>query len=194
MLIKLLVIPSLIALLLASSCQMVTGSAPVRAERQYLPMKEMSPPTGKEAPDDIVPTPGGGAYRANVHQQGVENPWPPITSTETVLGAGPDALTVSYRDRIETDAGQIHNNIVNVRREGGLFDSRLALYSVGVPAGINLFSGGGVGLPGTLGRVVVIETEPDVVPGAYSFEIGIEVDGHDYGTVPCTLVVIESAG
>jgi hypothetical protein len=150
-------------------------------------------PTGTEAPDDIVPTPGGYAYRANVHEQGVENPWPPIESTKVVLGGGSDALNIAYRDYIETLAGETRNNIIHVTKEEGmLFDSQLRLYSVVVPDGIGLIDGGrGVGLPGATGAVLVIEIDPDVAAGQYSFEIGIELDGKDYGTIPCTVKVIE---
>jgi hypothetical protein len=65
--------------------------------RTYLPIQELLPAMGEEASDDIMPTPGGGTYRANVHQQGVDNPWPSIESTDVVLDSGSDTLNVSYR-------------------------------------------------------------------------------------------------
>jgi len=146
----------------------------------------------QEAPDDIVSVPGaGGAYRANVHQEDVENPWPPVETIETVLGSSTDNVTVWYREYIETKAGERRNNIINVRKEGGLFENRLSLYSMDVPDGIELECDRQVGLPGTLGRVLVIEIAPDVAPGEYAFEIGIEVDGKDYGTVSRDIEVIK---
>jgi hypothetical protein len=177
----------LIGLLPATGCQTDGGEA-----YTTLPIERLPLATGEEAPDDIVPTPGGLAYRANVHHQGVENPWPPIESTEVVLGSGSDALNISYRDYIETEAGETRNNIIHVWKEGGLFDSRLRLYSVAVPDGMGLTDGGrGVALPGATGAVLVIEVDPDVAPGQYAFEIGIELDGKDYGTIPCTIEVLE---
>ena len=177
----------LIGLLPFAACQSDGGE-----NHTTLPIEGLPPATGEEAPDDIVPTPGALAYRANVHQQGVENPWPPIESTEVVLGSGADALNISYRDYIETLAGETRNNIIHVWKEGGLFDSRLRLYSVAVPDGIGLTDGGrGVGLPGATGAVLVIEVGPDVAPGQYAFEIGIELNGKDYGTIPCTIEVLE---
>jgi hypothetical protein len=161
--------------------------------RQPILFKETLPVPApdEEVADDIIPTPGGLAYRANVHQHGVENPWPPIESTDVVLGGGLDALKVSYRDYIKTEAGETRNNIVRIRKEGGLFDRNLALYSVNVPTGITLTDGGrGVGLPATLGAVLVIEISPDVQPGEYSFGIDIEIDGKNYGTIPCTVNVV----
>jgi len=37
---------------------------------------------------------------------------------------------------------------------------------------------------------LVIEISPDVQPGQYNFGIGIEIDGKDYGTIPCTINVV----
>jgi hypothetical protein len=82
---------------------------------QPILVKEMlSSLTGPEAPDDIVPTLGGPAYRANVHQQGVENPWPPINTTKVTISSSFEADTVHirYRDYIETKAGEPRYNIV----------------------------------------------------------------------------------
>ena len=156
-----------------------------------IPTKDLFPAVGEQAPDDIVPTPGGVAYRANVHQQGVENPWPPIESVEVELGSGSNAVNVKYRDYIETKAGQTRNNIFYVRRRGGFWDSRLNLYAVDIPSSIKVFQEGGGGLPGTLASVLVIEISKDVKPGQYTFEIGVEINGKDYGTVPCTIRVLE---
>jgi len=169
------------------------SSSETAETRTYLTIEELPPPMGEEAPDDIMPTPGGGTYRANVHQSGVENPWPPIESTDVVLGSGSDVLNVSYRDYIKTEAGETRNNTIRIRKEGGLFNSQLALYSVHVPSGIVLTDGGrGVGLPGTLGAILVIEIAQDVAPGEYPLEIGLMINGKYYGTVTCIVKVIES--
>jgi len=60
-----------------------------------------------------------------------------------------------------------------------------------VPEGIGLTQVGGGGRPGILLTVLMIEISPEVPPGEYTFEIGIEINGQDYGTVPCTLYIIE---
>jgi len=39
--------------------------------------------------------------------------------------------------------------------------------------------------------VLVIEIPPDIQPGQYNFGIGIEIDGKNYGTIPCRIKVIE---
>jgi len=158
-----------------------------------IPFSEMGTPSaGEEAPDDFIPTPGGGSYRANVNEYGVENPWPPIESTITVLNSGDNTVNVQYRDSIETKAGETRNNIIIITRKGSPFlDNRLALYSVDVPTGIELTNSGGAGPPGSLGAVLMIKISPSVAPDRYQLEIGLEINDTDYGTVTCTIEVVE---
>jgi hypothetical protein len=149
----------------------------------------------QEASDDIIFTPGGSAYRANVHQQGVENPWPPIETVVTQMESDEDMINVRYRNRIVTEAGQTRNNILYVNKVDGSFaDSGMMImkvYSTQTPSGLELFQASGGGLIGQLVAVLLIEITPDVTPGEYSFEIGIEIEGKDYGMIPCTIEVVE---
>lgn len=185
MLVILVAIMLTFILLAVNACQSGNGD-------NHIPIHtgSLTPPTGLEAPDDIVPTPGGSAYRANVHQVGEPDKWPPIQSANVTLDSGSDALNVNYRNYIETKAGETRNNIIFLWKEGGLFDKKLELYSVDVGDGIGLTNGGGGGRPGILLNVLVIEISPEVAVGQYTFQIGIEIDGKDYGTIPCTVNVI----
>jgi hypothetical protein len=181
------VIIMLLLLPVMSACK--TDSSETRT---YI-LQQVPPPTNSaEAADDLVITPGGSAYRANVHEQGVQNPWSPIVRVKAVLGNGSDILSIYYRDNIETKAGETRNNIIIVIKEGSMLDSStLALYAVAVPDGIALTNSMAGGLPGTLAEVVAVQIKPQVAPGQYNFKIGIEVDGKDYGTIPCTIKVIQ---
>ncbi len=184
---KLVFIPVLAVLLLASACQ-INGNT----HTTPIPTTSVPPVTGEEAPDDIVTPPGGPAYRANVHQEGVENPWPPIESSEVVLGDNDDALNLTYRNYIETKAGQTRNNILYIRTPGRDIQS-LNLYAGDIPTGIEVaermrWHGGS---PGMVVPVLLIEVSQDVEPGEYTFEIGVEINGKDYSTVPCTIKIIE---
>ena len=148
------------------------------------------PTNPSEAPDDIVVTPGGNAYRANVHQQGVSDKWPPIETVETRLANGSDAVFVRYRSNITTRAGEVRNNLLYVRREGGTFEREtIQLYTVGAPAGMPFLQAQASGLLGTLAALLVIEIPKGFAPGRYDFAIGIKIDGKDYGTLPCTVEV-----
>jgi len=171
---------------LLAACQADSGEG-----RTHIPTGELPDYSASDAPDDIVFTPGGYAYRANVHQEGVANPWPDIPFENTTLGSGTDVLDLFYRGFIETRAGETRNNIIFCSKEGGISDSQLTLYAAAVPAGVGLTQVGGGGRPGILLTVLMIEISPQVAPGEYTFEIGIEINGQDYGTVPCTLYIIE---
>jgi hypothetical protein len=169
----------------------------------YLPIPEdySLPVEGaEEIYDDVVPTPGGAAYRANVHQVGKENPWPSVETVVIELNGG----WLRYRDRIETGVGETRNNIFTLCREGGFWydhfhlgkpggfwQACLELYVVSIPEGIELSQYMSGGLPGTLATVLIIEIAPGIAPGRYDLEIGIKVKGRHYGTVPCIIQVVE---
>jgi hypothetical protein len=168
-------------LLAVTSCQSGGDGA-----RIPIPTQDLLPAVGEEAPDDIVPTPGGIAYRANVNHQGEENPWPPV---ETVVVEIDDAW-LRYRDHIETKAGETRNNIFSVGQEDGFWEVSLSLYATSIPSGITLAQSIGGASPGTLDTVLMIEVSPNAAPGQYTLEIGLEIDGSDYGTVPCIIEVV----
>ena len=176
----------LIGILSAAACKTDGGET-----RTPIPVKDIGTLWAEqEAADDIMTVPGGGpAYRANVQQQGVENPWTPIEVSEATLSSGSEEATIYYRTLIETAAGENRNNVIKVVIPNKGVDS-LSLYAIGVPAGVTLIDGMQWGGPGSRVSVVVIEIARDVAPGAYTFEIGIEIKGEDYGTIPCTIKVI----
>ncbi len=146
-----------------------------------------------KAPDALMPTPGfGPIYRANGHETGVENPWPPIEISEAYLGSDSDNVSVLFREYIKTAAGESRNNIIWATTSGKDIKS-MSLYADNVPAGIKLTVGSEWGGPSSLSRslLLVIEISPDIGLGEYLLEIGLEINGEDYGTVPCTIKVIE---
>jgi hypothetical protein len=152
------------------------------------------PAPAVEAADDIVFTPGGGVYRANVHEEGVENPWTPVPVATAYWTVGGDTISVLYRPDIETKAGETHNDIILVSGEEGLVPAthELKLYTESLPDGINIVdSHAAVGRPGVAGTVLVITVSPGIAPGEYSIDIGIDFDGKYYGTIPCKITVIE---
>lgn len=140
-----------------------------------------------EAPDDIVFTPGGYAYRANVNGSGPGELIPDIETVNVTL----DGININYRDYIETKAGETRNNIIFIWREEGFHDNELDLYSEDVPDELELSQIQGGGRPGILLHTLAMEILPGVSPGQYTLQIGIQIDGEDYGTIPCTLQVIE---
>lgn len=177
----------LIGLLAATACK-TDGSE----THTPIPVKDMGRLWAEqEAPDDIMTAPGGSLYRANIQQGDVENPWPPIESTEIVVGSGSNAANIVYRDYIETKAGEARNNVIQVKIPSKEVKS-LSLYTIAISYGISITVDSiWSGIPGTQEAVLVIAIAQDVAPGEYTFEIGLEINGKDYGTLPCTIKVIE---
>ena len=146
------------------------------------------PPPGQQ-PDDVIPSPGGMAYRANVHEQGKPDLWTAVEVGTAVLA---DNVTIYYRSDIETRAGELRNNIISVGIPGrhDLSIRDLNLIVSNLPAGIVVREGeAGGGLPGTIAQVLIIEISQDVKPGEYIFEINVEFEGKYYGKIPCTVTV-----
>jgi len=132
-----------------------------------------------ESADDIVFTPGGCAYRANVHQQGVENPWPSVETVEVALQHNNNTINVRYRDYIVTEAGSTRNNLINVN-VGTWETVEVNLSTLNTNTGIEVTQGNqNCGRPGHYREVLVIKISPDVQPGEY------------YGTLTCTLNIVE---
>ena len=178
---KMALITLVTALLAVTACQ--TEKAHIAITTQ-----DLLPEAGEvEAPDDIVVTPGGITYRANVHSNGEDNPLSRVESTEVEL----DGIYVRYRDHVATKADATRNNIFDVGRDGELWEGNLELYATSIPLGIEFAQSLGGAAPGTLTTVLIIEISADAEPGQYPLEIGLEVDGEDYGTVPCTIEVVE---
>jgi len=147
--------------------------------------------TSTQQPDDVVFTAGGLTYRANVFGLAgtTSNPWPTIPSGPGVtLGTGTDAASVGYRSYIETQPGQTRNNIINVQIPGRYI--KVKLEAVNLPDGITAEEGEIGGMGNTYQQVISFVISSTVQPGQYDFKIDIQIDGKDYGTVPCTIKVL----
>ncbi len=193
-----LFIVMVLALILVMPALMGCGSTSSAPSPTASTSPTVSPMTSEEAPDDIVYPPGGPAYRANVHQAGVPDRWPSIQSIDVTLNGSSGIAQVSYRDYIETQAGQIRNNIISVylpdaQPINGTKAIELSLEAVDAPEGISMTHGDNVHLADPARRtktVLKIAIAPQVAQGEYNFNIGVKIDGEDYGTVPCTIKVI----
>jgi hypothetical protein len=120
-----------------------------------------------------------------VHQAGIENPWTPIQTREEFLD---ENVTCVYRAYMESEAGEARNNIIRLVAPGrDITDLDLSVSDA--PSGMEVKQGIEWHGPHSIAQVLIIEISPDVHPGQYSFGIGIEIDGKDYGTVPCTIEV-----
>ncbi len=188
----------LVMLALAAGCSTTTTPSPsvtssVITTSQVVTgtlIPSVSPPSttaDAQYPDDLVPTPGGYAYRGNVNQQGQVNPWPPVEVVTESLPIG----SVQYRSDITTNAGQVRNDLVNLSSQ--TFQSgehALNLYATGVPAGFTLERSAGAGLAGQLSVWLRIAVAASVAPGDYSFSLAVVVDTVFAGVLPVTVHVV----
>ena len=151
------------------------------------------------ANDDIVYPPGGFTYRANVHQQGQPD-WPAVSQTEVMLEALSGTIDIQYRDYIETKAGETRNNIIFLSgKDSPELSNPLQVYyrAVDMPDGITVerdgqMYGGIGGKDRKSSRVVLqIHIASLVKTGEYRFVIHLEYEGKDFGSLPCTIKVIE---
>ena len=151
------------------------------------------PTNGTEAPDDIVITPGGNAYRADVHEQGVPDQWPSVETIEIQMSNRWDAIHARYRDNIVAKRGEFRNNLINIRKENGSFLSDFATIrlSTSGPSEIKYLQATASGLPGTIATILNIEIPRSIKPGFYYINIGVEIDGLPYGSLPVSLEVTE---
>ncbi len=153
----------------------------------------------KLSPDDVLPAPAmGPAYRANIEQWGVDNPWPPIEVADLVLGESTSELQVTYRDHIETKASETRHNILGFHLPNVDWDDRSSQVSelnldidiVGLSSGITVTQDMiWYGPPGLFKVVLEIDISAYVKKGEYDFGILIEIDGKDYSSIPCTIKV-----
>lgn len=158
------------------------------------PSTQVSTTGTQEQPDDIVSTPGGPAYRADVHEEGVQDNWPPVKTVTLSLGEGSGTLRLTYRDQIQTIAGQVRNNLFafylpNVDPSTApKMDARLAISDL--PAGITVSESGQYfgADPGRQSWISLrIDISSQIVSSSYSFNIDVTVNDQDYGSIPCKI-------
>ena len=168
--------------LIASACQNTPQAL------SEIPKADM--PTREAAYDDIIPTPGGPAYRANVIEAGEVSPWQPVSATSVVLGTDSSAPTLNYRNNIETKPGQIRFNILSVHYPNVMaVTAKFRLVSA--PAGIQVSNVMDWHGPFTQATILMISIPESVKDGSYKMAIAVTVNGKDYQNVSCAINVIK---
>lgn len=104
------------------------------------------------------------------------------------LGVDANVFNVGYRNYIETPAGKTRNDIFSIHKDGS-DEYNVLLTVVGLPTGIVAY-GPAAGVVGnTWEAAFSFVISSDIKPSQYDFKIDIQIDGTDYGTVPCTIKV-----
>jgi hypothetical protein len=151
-------------------------------------------------PDAVVPTTGGLKYEIDVNEEKFDSRSRQHIETGTI-SLGQD-VSVTYRPNIEsmesrTKREQESRNIIHVEAPGKDLQS-LSLNLKNVPADIDVF------LPCPQDKYYKYQAwygsdSADLVllievynTGQFSFDIGIEIEGKEYGSIPCTIKIVES--
>ena len=158
-----------------------------------------TPPAGSstnqtEAYDDIIPTPGGWAYRGNVHQEGVPDKWPTVQTIVKNLFTVKGNISLYFRDWIVTKAGEERNEIfivLNISQSS--VNNTIELSAVHLPDGITLGNYDTAFLPGLAEASFAIYIAPEVTPGGYNIYINVTFNDIDYDTVICHVIVADGA-
>ncbi len=167
--------------------------------RETISVVEGWTPGDVENSESIVVTPGGPSYAGNTAGAGTK-PLDSVKITQATLTVGTTHAYISYRETMESFRSATHPNIINVFLAGKTINhstpsnpiSNITLYTVGAPKYMSIACvmqwTGGL----SSSEVLMFQTSEKMSTGKHTFDLGIIVDGVDFGTVPCTVDVINT--
>jgi hypothetical protein len=179
--------------LVLSACSK-PSQVPVPTATNWVPAFEEA-----QASDDIIITPGGPTYAGNISSANTTKPLTPVSMVQATLSQNATFAHITYRAVIESQKPATRNNIITVFLTGKSIDlsqpanavQGLSLYTLDLPRGVTITEG--MQLPGSLSTssVLVLNITEDAKAGKHEFEIGLVINGIDFGTLPCTLTVTD---
>lgn len=153
------------------------------ANHHYIPVSENAAVYSTErmgSPDDVVLWPGGAEYRGNT-----ESDLPPVPLATARSGD----IAVTWRENISSKPGEIKYNIVKVHADAAVTSAYL--YMDDAPSWLALAARPAyVDSADAWGPVLIMTIAPNTPPGEYRVDLGLLVNGTDYGTVPIKLTII----
>ena len=144
--------------------------------------------------DDVVTASGGASYRGNVMHLGKMPIWQDVESTQVKIDSG---LEVSYRSRIDTEAGQVRVNIFNIYHmpdtPGGMKYDKVVLKLLNSPDNIRVrkIEEELTGDESVYSIIITTEIPPEAKPGDYDVAFILFINEKYRGTLPCIIHVIE---
>jgi hypothetical protein len=147
--------------------------------------------------DDIIITASGPAYAGNTASANTTGPLEPVSTAQVTLAYGSYFAHITYRAAMESPKPGVRNDIINVFLTGKIINTpqpgntiqSLSFYVRDLPGGVTITEG--MQLPGDLSTssVLVLDIAADAKAGQHDFEIGLIINGIDYGTLACTLTI-----
>jgi hypothetical protein len=149
--------------------------------------------------DDIIITAGGPTYAGNMASANTTGPLEPVSIAQVTLSQNSLFAHITYRAAIESPKPAVRNDIINVFLTGKDVNTSqpsntiqsLSFYILDFPRGVTVTEG--TQLPGGLSTssVLVLDIAADASTGQHDFEIGLIINGIDYGNLSCTLTITE---
>lgn len=184
-----LIVVALLALLV--SC--ISNPVPTLQSGYEIPQGTM--PDREQTYDDVVLVPGigGASYRGNGIEASKTPVWQHVESTKVRLD---DGFEVSYRNHIETDAGQVRVNMFRVYRMPGTLtgmnNDKVVLKLLNSPDNIQIrkIEEGLAGNGWSYLIILTAEIPPEVKPGDYDVSFILFINEKYQGTLPCIIHVV----
>lgn len=147
--------------------------------------------------ESIVETPGGPGYAGNTAGVSTQ-PLDPVETTQATLVKDNVQVNITYRDTVKIWRSDTRPNIINMSMAGqtlsspGITANDVTLYTPGAPMYMSIASvmqwSGGL----SNSQVLMFQASEKMTTGKHTFKLGIMVKGVDYGTIPCTVEVINT--
>ncbi|HJX36007.1 MAG TPA: hypothetical protein VJ280_03515 [Dehalococcoidales bacterium] len=190
-------IPLFTALILGMTCGCVsrntTSSTTAAVTASATATTSATPPY-----DEAEITPGGWRYRADFIQYYL----PRVQQDDVIIGTVPNRCEIIYRSNITTPAGETRTNIffitlVDVSNDipaTSVTPIQVNLVAIDLPDGL-IFTSDGEGTESDPWRacevLTHIQIDKSLKSGGYSFQFDVNVNGTDYGRIPCAIEIVQ---
>jgi hypothetical protein len=185
------------ALILGLTCGCISGN-PTSSTTTAVTTSSTATTSATPPYDEAEITPGGWRYRADFTQYNL----PRVQQDDVTIGVVPYRCEIMYRSSINTPAGEIRTNIFfitlldvsNIAPSTSVTPIQANLTAVNLPAGL-IYTSDGEGTESDPWRACEVLTHiqigKNLKPGGYSFQFDVNVNGTDYGQIPCAIEIVQ---
>jgi hypothetical protein len=190
-------IPLFTAFILGMNCGCASGNT--TSSTTAITTKSAVTTTPATPPyDEAEITPGGWRYRADFIQYNL----PRVQQDDVIIGTVQNRCEIIYRSNITTPAGETRTNIffitlLDVSNDipaTSVTPIQVNLVAIDLPDGLN-FTADGEGTQSDPWRACQVLTHLQIgkslKPGGYSFQFDVNVNGIDYGRIPCAIEIVQ---
>jgi hypothetical protein len=186
------------ALILGLACGCVSGTTTASTTAAVTTTSAITTTSATPSYDEAEVTAAGWRYRADFTQYNL----PRVQQDDVTIGVVPNRAEIIYRSSITTPAGEIRTNIFfitlldvsNIAPSTSVTPIQANLTAVNLPAGL-IFTSDGEGTESDPWRACEVLTHiqigKNLKPGGYSFQFDVNVNGTDYGRIPCAIEIVQ---